>query len=162
MLGVMSRNKQKQKAVDILKSIDERINDVILGEKRQIYLDIVGLKEMVPLTFMGAGVTNILYWAALVLSDSAKIVLIDEIENGIHYSSMRAVMNSLCDIGEKHDCQIIATTHSIDCVRSFSKCPEKRISYIRLERIQDTGEITPISIDSQLLPEMLDSDWEVR
>jgi AAA15 family ATPase/GTPase len=162
MLGVMSRNKQKQKAVDILKSIDERINDVILGEKRQIYLDIAGLKEMVPLTFMGAGVTNILYWTALVLSDSAKIVLIDEIEKGIHYSSMQSVMENLCDVGEKHDCQIIATTHSIDCVKSFSKCPKERIGYIRLEHKQETGESTPISVDSQLLPEMLDSGWEVR
>jgi predicted ATP-dependent endonuclease of OLD family len=162
MLGVISRNKKKQNAVEVLKNIDERINDVILGEKQQIYLDIAGLKEMVPLTFVGAGVTNVLYWASLVLSDSMKIILIDEIENGIHYSSMQTVMESLCDIGKKHDCQIVATTHSIDCVRAFSKCPEERSCYIRLERKQDTGGIVSVAIDSQLLPEMLDSDWEVR
>ncbi|MDR3236932.1 MAG: ATP-binding protein [Spirochaetia bacterium] len=162
LLGKISRNKQKDKAVNVLKDIDGRINDIVLGEKQQIYLDVTGLIEMIPLTFMGTGVSNVLYWTALALSDSAKIILIDEIENGIHYSSMQSVMEKLCDIGERHDCQIIATTHSIDCVRSFSKCSEKRISYIRLERSLETGEVSPVVIDAQLLPEMLESDWEVR
>jgi AAA15 family ATPase/GTPase len=162
LLGKISRNKQKDKAVDVLKDIDGRINDIVLGEKQQIYLDVTGLSEMIPLTFMGAGISNVLYWTALALSDSAKIILIDEIENGIHYSSMQSVMEKLCDIGERHDCQIIATTHSIDCVRSFSKCSEKRIGYIRLERNLNTGGVSPVAIDAKLLPEMIEAEWEVR
>jgi AAA15 family ATPase/GTPase len=162
LLGKINRNKQKDKIVSILSGIDNRISDIVLGEKQEIYLDVIGLTEMIPLTFMGNGVRNVLYWSALVLSDSAKILLIDEIENGIHYSAIQSVMEKLCDLCERHDCQIVATTHSIDCVRSFSKCPEKRIGYIRLERNVETGEISPISIDAQLLPEMIESDWEVR
>jgi hypothetical protein len=162
LLGKISRNKQKDRAINILKGIDDRIKDIVLGEKQQIYLDVAGLTEMIPLTFMGTGVSNVLYWAALALSESAKIILIDEIENGIHYSSMQSVIEKLCDIGEMNDCQIVATTHSMDCLRSFSKCHEKRIGYIRLERDIESGRISPVAIDARLLAEMLESDWEVR
>lgn len=162
LLGKASRSKQKDKIVNVLKGIDNRINDIILGDKQQIYIDIAGMTEVIPLSFLGAGVSNVLYWTALVLSNSAKILLIDEIENGIHFTSIQPVMERLCEIGKMHDCQIIATTHSIDCVSSFSKCPKERIGYIRLERCPETGAISPVEIDSQLLPEMLKSEWEVR
>jgi AAA15 family ATPase/GTPase len=162
LLGVINRNKQRDKAVNVLKDIDGRINDIVLGEKQQIYLDVSGLSEMLPLTFMGKGIFNILYWTALIISNSTKIILLDEIENGIHFAAMQSVMERLCDIGERHDCQIIATTHSIDCVRSFSKCRNDRIKYIRLERSPGTGLITPVEIEPQLLPDMLEAGWEVR
>jgi len=162
ILGKISREKKKDKVVDVIKCVDNRIQDFVLGEKQEIYLDIAGTSEMIPLTYMGMGITNILYWVANAISGSAEILLIDEIENGIHYSSMPDIMKQLCEIGRRIDCQIIATTHSVDCVWAFSLCPENRTNYIRLERDTRNGNIVPVAVDTKHLSEMLESDWEVR
>jgi AAA15 family ATPase/GTPase len=165
LLGKLNRSKQKPEIVTVMKEIDPRIKDVVLGEQQHIYLEVDGLSEMIPLTSMGAGVSNVLYWTATALSSTVKIMLIDEIENGIHYQCMESIMSKLCDIGARHDCQIIATTHSLDCIRAFASCGEthrKRTAYIRLERNKQTSGIVAKNIEADQLKRMLNSEWEVR
>jgi AAA15 family ATPase/GTPase len=164
LVGELIRYKQIQNLVDILKNLDPRINNIVLGEKQRIYLD-VGLEEMIPLSSMGSGIANIINWATIILRNKADILLIDEIGNGIHYSSMESVISELGKVGEKYNCQIIATTHSLDAVKAFSAYADKnpeRSGYVRLERDKKTPAIIAKSIDSDGLKRMLNSEWEVR
>lgn len=165
LVGKVNRNKQRTEIIDVIREIDPRIMSVELGEKQRIYLEIDGLSEMIPITSMGTGISNVLYWTALALSNTTKIMLIDEIETGIYYQHMESVISKLCAIGLRYDCQIIATTHSLDCIKAFARCGEKysnRTSYVRLERSNKSEEIIAKDIQADQLNRMLNSDWEVR
>ena len=81
----------------------------------------VGLSELVPLTVMGEGMTRL---ARMVLGISAVpggILLVDEIENGIHHSVMSKVWKAVATAAEQFDTQVFATTHSFECIQDAYK-----------------------------------------
>ena len=71
-----------------------------------------------PLKDIGGGVVRLL---KLYLSFSAVrngMVLVDEIENGIHYSVMRDLWNRVRVWMREWDVQFVATTHSAECIEA--------------------------------------------
>ncbi len=49
------------------------------------------------------------------------IVLIDEIENGLHYSVQEEMWKMIFEIAEHLNVQVFATTQSIDAIKAFGK-----------------------------------------
>ena len=47
-------------------------------------------------------------------------LLIDETENGLHYSIQRAFWRMVLRTASNNNVQVIATTHSFDCIRGFA------------------------------------------
>jgi len=47
-------------------------------------------------------------------------LLIDEAENGIHHTVQRDFWAMVLELAHAHDVQVLATTHSWDCVRGFA------------------------------------------
>ena len=66
------------------------------------------------------------------------MLLIDEVENGIHYTVLRKVWRFVFEVARRTDVQVFATTHSWDCVEAFQAAaaedPEADAMLIRLER----------------------------
>ncbi len=66
-----------------------------------------------------------------------RFLLIDEIENGIHYSVLPHLWKWIFQIAELNDLQVFATTHSWDCIRGFQQSAasetENEGALIRLE-----------------------------
>ena len=55
----------------------------------------------------------------LAVSDASNgIVLLDEIENGFHYSVLPNVWRLIESAANQFNTQVFATTHSIECVRA--------------------------------------------
>ena len=74
----------------------------------------------VPLRSLGDGALR-LFAVALGLAVSRDgFLLIDEAENGIHHSVQRDYWRMVLQTAHKHNVQVIATTHSWDCVRGFA------------------------------------------
>ena len=87
--------KKKQKLIEALKKVEPRLDDLQylkVGSEPLVYVDL-GLKELIPLTQLGQGVTRLFRFFSEMLVEEAKIVLIDEIENGIHHSVLTDVWN---------------------------------------------------------------------
>lgn len=84
---------------------------------------IVKLKDsgqLVPLKRLGDGALR-LFSIALALANSRDgILLIDEVENGIHYSIQRMFWNMVLKTARKNNVQVLATTHSWDCITGFA------------------------------------------
>ena len=118
-LANMRTQKQDQTLVNALKVIEPRlksVTDSVAGGTPAIWCDI-GLSELVPLFTMGEGMVSI---ARLVLAIKAAvggIVLIDEIENGLHYAVLPQVWQVVAETARQNDVQVFATTHSYECVR---------------------------------------------
>ena len=75
----------------------------------------------VPIRSLGDGAMRA-FALALALANSANgFLLIDEAENGIHHSIQAKFWNMVLQTAERNDVQVIATTHSWDCVVGFAK-----------------------------------------
>jgi ABC-type cobalamin/Fe3+-siderophores transport system ATPase subunit len=74
----------------------------------------------VPLKSFGDGALR-LYGVALALAYSNNgVLLIDEVENGIHHSLQQDYWRMVLQAALQNNVQVLATTHSWDCVRGFA------------------------------------------
>ena len=92
----------------------------------------------VPLKSLGDGALR-LFGVALVLINSRDgFLLIDEAENGIHHSIQPDFWRMVFKTAQANNVQVIATTHSFDCVRGFAQaaveCKEVEGALVRIER----------------------------
>ena len=91
----------------------------------------------VPLKSLGDGAVR-LFGVALALANSrGGFLLIDEAENGIHHTVQHDLWTMVLQTAHANDVQVLATTHSWDCVTGFAQAAEVSEAegiLIRLER----------------------------
>ncbi|HVM51044.1 MAG TPA: AAA family ATPase [Candidatus Acidoferrum sp.] len=134
--------RRKKKDVEaLLKKIEPRleaIESLQTGSEPLLYAD-VGLSEMLPVTQMGQGFNRLLDIYSELVAAEAKVLLIDEVENGLHHSALPTIWRGLLHAAKDADVQIFATTHSLECIRAahevFSQEPEYDLSVIQLFRV---------------------------
>jgi len=95
----------------------ESIEESSAAGRSMIWGD-VGLSELVPLPMMGEGMVRVARMLLAMSHCRGGILLIDEIENGIHYRAMPKVWTALHAAARETDCQVLATSHSYECVRT--------------------------------------------
>lgn len=70
--------------------------------------------------------------------DIGTVLLIDEIENGIHYTIHGDMWRFIFKVAKLHDVQVFATSHSWDAIAGLQEAaesmPETDVSMLRLER----------------------------
>jgi hypothetical protein len=54
-------------------------------------------------------------------AEPSRILLIDEIENGIHYTMHPTLWRAVFRLAREHRVQVFATTHSWDCIQAFQQ-----------------------------------------
>jgi len=158
-LSEINREDYKDEIINALKIIDNRIKSVILlAESEQnygFYFD-VGIGKKVMAYYFGKGAVKLLKYTLAIITTKNGIVLIDEIENGIHYSKQKDVWRFLFTLAKKYSVQIFATTHSKEMTEAFVELSikEKLIEsfmYIELFRNYKTKEIYANTIDIDTL-----------
>jgi len=129
----------------LLAKVDPRIRKVRVdpGEDgNQVIVDI-GLSELVPVSQAGQGVYRLVSILADIIGEKADVMLIDEVENGLHDSIHEQIWAGLGEAAEKLNVQIFATTHSEECLQAahnaFLGRKEYDLSVIQLFRVE-SGE----------------------
>ena len=119
---------------------------------------------MVPLPFMGEGIGRILTILLAIAECGNGMVLIDEFDNGLHYSVLTEAWNAVATFARKQNTQIIATSHSWECVRAAHSCFAKTAHYdFRLYRLESLNTTTSmISYDKNSLDAAIETGVEVR
>jgi AAA15 family ATPase/GTPase len=64
---------------------------------------------------------RVLQLALKIFPAKGGFLLIDEFENGLHYSVQERIWQLAFEMAQRLDIQVFATSHSWDCVESFSK-----------------------------------------
>ncbi len=127
-----------------------------------IYADI-GQKELIPVQLMGGGFLSVLAFAILTASLEGGLVLIDEIENGVHYSAHEALWKGLYELCSETGTQVVATTHSLECIEAArAVIPADAFLVHRLDRDMKSGRIRAESLDADMLQSASDMGLEVR
>lgn len=75
----------------------------------------------VALGSMGEGAAHILSIALSLSRASGGFMLIDEIDTGLHYRVLTDVWRAVMATAVRLNVQVFATTHSLDCIRSFAE-----------------------------------------
>ena len=119
-LGKLRREKRGDLLLDALRVVEPKLQSIEENSSSgtpMIWGD-VGLPELVPLPIMGEGMTRI---ARIVLAISASpngVVLVDEIENGLHHSMLKNVWQVVESAARQFGTQVFATTHSFECAEA--------------------------------------------
>lgn len=163
MLGKLRQQKQGYLLLDALRIIEPRlqsIEDSSASGSPMIWGDI-GLSELVPLSVMGEGMTHIARLMLTIATCSGGVVLVDEVENGIHHSVMSKVWKAVAAAAERFDTQIFATTHSYECVeKAYEGLGAEGFRYYRLSSDDRGNQV--VAYDEEALQASIDFGFEIR
>lgn len=150
----------------ILRSVDSRVKSVRLDSSASfpsIAVDL-GLSERLPLAQAGQGLYRLVAILSEILSGKAKLFLVDEIENGLHYTALEDLWKGIALAASRLDLQIFATTHSRECLAAAHEAFSKQSSYdlrvVQLFRLQTKSEGRVL--ERNHIEAALEADIEVR
>lgn len=136
---------------------------------RTAMVKLKGMARPVPLNSLGDGMLRVLQLSLKLFAAKGGFFLIDEFENGLHYSIQEKVWALLFEMAERYDIQVFATTHSWDCIESFTQVAIGRTEtdgvLFRLGRSVRTsnhGQIIATVFDEAALQNITQTDMEVR
>ncbi len=162
--AVVQRKKQVLEVLSLLKEIEPQISDLRLNEIGLLEADI-NLTALIPINLMGGGIIKMLSVSLAMLDSKDGIVLIDEIENGLHHSAQQKLWKAIFSWAQNLNVQVFATTHSDECIRAFKDSVDSTLfeSEAKLFRIERKDEkFRAVEYTKDILAESLESKWEVR
>lgn len=116
-IGKLELDGKKQHIVEILKLIEPAISDlstIVVNGVAQLFAKIGN--QLLPLRLAGDGLNKLLFIVLSIAVNPNSILLVDEIETGFHYSMFPKLWEIVAQAACENDCQIIATTHSYECI----------------------------------------------
>ena len=131
---------------------------------RRVMLRLPGEAHPVPLRSLGDGAVR-LFAVALVLANCRDgFLLIDEAENGIHHSVQRNFWSMVLQSAHQDSVQVIATTHSWDCVKGFARAAleNEHVEGLLVRIDQDDGQIRAVEYTESELDIAAEQGIEVR
>lgn len=156
----------KDTLIKVLQYFEANVSDVYVTLEDGIAGVNVRLNTgiVLPLSYMGDGINKGLQLFSLVLTTENGIVLIDEIENGLHYTSYLPLLKILYKTALQQNSQLIITTHSEEVIGQSVHIMESfgwldKMSYQRLDRAK---KVTVTAYTGQELLDSIEYNMEVR
>jgi AAA15 family ATPase/GTPase len=122
--------------------------------------------NLVLLSSLGEGVNRFLAILCAIWANKDGFLLIDEIENGIHYTNYKKLWEIIFEASISANCQLFVTTHSKECIQAFNdvqfeneKC---NAQYLEFYKNLKTGLIDASGIDKEQLRYSLTHEGRVR
>ncbi len=100
-----------------------------------------GIDQPIPIGSLGDGTWRILALAIALSRAKDGILLVDEIDTGLHHTVMADMWKLIAETAKELNVQVFATTHSYDCVHSLSVICHADVtkdSQVTLQRIDPT------------------------
>ncbi|WP_120858899.1 AAA family ATPase [Helicobacter pylori] len=116
---ICSNNQLEEELNKHLNQFDNNIQAISFNTNNQLKLKVKNIKEKVPLSVFGDGLKKYLHIVSAFMADNATTIYIDEVENGLHFSRMRLLLEKIIDFIKKNkdrNLQAFMTTHSQEFV----------------------------------------------
>jgi AAA15 family ATPase/GTPase len=165
----------EQEVISALRLIDDRVTGVAFVEnsardfrprendQRIALVKIKGIDEPFPLKSMGDGMTRLFHIIVALVNARNGLLLIDEFENGLHWSVQPKVWDIVFQLSDRLNVQVFATTHSRDCIKGFDQAWNNYPTlgaFFRLDK--KNGLIKAREYTPETLTDSMDMDVEVR
>jgi AAA15 family ATPase/GTPase len=109
--------------IEFLKKVDDQINDIGLVEQEGIKRFLVDSSRYadrkVDITSYGEGVQRIFEISLAFAYAKNGVILIDELETGIHHSLLIDFTRFIQELSERFNVQVFITSHSKECLNAF-------------------------------------------
>ena len=101
---------------------------------------------------------------ALGTLDGGGILLVDEIDTGLHHRVLESLWRFVAEEARRRDLQVMATTHSLDCLRAlaaFTSKTEAAGNEVGVHRVE-RGASTTTFFSSEELETVVEQEVEIR
>lgn len=165
-IALTEKEKYIVEALKIIEPATERIAFVEeMPGRRKAVIKLLGKQEVLPLRSMGDGINHILTIILAMVNAEGGYLLIDEFENGLHYTVQEQLWNIIFKLAQELNVQVFATTHSEDCIAAFSRVlniPNQTLAgkLIRLDNVN--GTIRQVEYNAEELKIATDQNIETR
>ncbi len=149
-------------AVRIVEPSLRRVATVSRGGVPIVHADI-GLDTLLPIALLGDGVSRLASLMLGIASARNGVALIDEIENGFHFSTLPQVWQAIVTACKHYNTQLFVTSHSLECMRASTEALRDSEEDVRLIRIEKT-ERGPVArtFQREKVLSALSGDVEIR
>lgn len=151
----------------LLRPLEPRLKSLIpitISDTTVIHANIKGLNRPIPIQLLGEGLNHMFSFAIAMGSAVGGLLLIDEIENGLHHMVLPEVFATLLAMARAFDVQVFATTHSAECIgaahEALREAGQHEAAFYRLQRTN--GEIKAVYFDDEMLETAIAHQMEVR
>lgn len=141
----------------------------LTSSRRRPIVKLEGERRPVPLASLGEGMRRVLQIILKLVNARDGLLLIDEFENGLHYSVQPKVWAMLFELANQLNVQVFATTHSWDCIKTFAEVAKAKQNVdgvlFHLGRsvlTSNKGQVIATVYDEEALHHMTQADLEVR
>lgn len=157
----------EQWLLESLRLIDEDIEGFRLAprpshgryqSRESVIVKLRGASAPVPIGSLGDGVWRLFSLAAAMVATPGGVVLVDDIDTGLHYSIMERMWRQLSAIATNLDVQLFATSHSRDCYEALAATEEGLATIHRIER----GRERSVVFGGAMVAAAAANDVEVR
>lgn len=164
-MGEIEKSNIRQEVIELLNIIDSNIVDVMVITDNglpRLYIKLNN-NNLFPIEFMGDGIRKLLHLYLAIRVKEYNIVLIDEIENGLHYSMYEVLWRYIYKLAKSRNCQIFATTHSYENITAFqSVLSDKKDDMVYFRLGKSENKIEAHRFSAEMLDEAISLNWEVR
>ena len=134
------------------------------GSHGSVLLSFSDDRGRVPLGSTGEGMKRLLALALALTQAKGGVLLVDEIDTGLHYSVLGQMWLLIVEAARKMDIQVFATTHSLDCVKGLAWLCENHSELreeVALHKI-DAGLDHSVAFDAEQIAIADEQGIEVR
>jgi predicted ATP-dependent endonuclease of OLD family len=168
---LISLTELESEVINALKLIDTKVDGVAFVEDssqpsdrdRIPLVKMSGIEEPLPLKSMGDGMNRLFNIIIALCNARNGLLLIDEFENGLHWTVQPQVWDIVFRLSERLNVQVFATTHSRDCVTGFDRAWNQYThlgAFLRLDAKKDSIEVTEYT--NETLTDAIEMDVEMR
>lgn len=139
-LSELFKRKQKDLLLNYLQLFDARINAIDILNN-DVYIGYSDVREMLPVSMSGDGLRRYLNIVAGSANPLNTAILIDEIDNGLHYSVYKKLWEAIFALATTTNKQVFVTTHSKETLSRLSQMLEENPDYqqeLRLYTLEKT------------------------
>lgn len=156
---------QSDFVLQALRQIDGRIERITAAVIKSPMLHVnIGIDRLVSVAMLGDGASRFLSMVLRFQVAQDGMMLIDEVENGVHYTKLAAVWQQIRALADRFNVQVFATTHSRECIaaahQAFQSSSDIGIALHRIDMEQ--GLPTAKTYGYEGIEYALDEGFEVR
>ena len=164
--GALQLEGREEEVLSVLRTLEPRLKSIIpisIKNTTVVHADL-GSGRPIAIRLLGEGFSRMFSIAVAMGRARGGMILIDEVENGLHYSVLEEVFSNLIEIATKFDVQVFATTHSRECIFAAAEASSGRdegdFTFHRIDRVGDHSRA--IHFDREMVETAMLHDMEVR
>ncbi len=163
------RTRQDKRLLDLARKFDTRLLQLEVlknGPYFEIHGHLDDLEQPLPISSMGEGMRRSASLLLAIAKTENGIVLVDEIETGLHHSVQVEVWRAIAEAARAYNVQIFATTHSYEMISAAHEAHKEvkpfdfRLYGLRHRR--ESNEIRAVSYDEETLDAAVEMYLEMR